>query len=262
MKRETKPDQKPDQKPDDIAPAVAVVLHDVAPATWPLYADFVARLDVQGDIPLTLLVVPDFHQQGRLDQHPDFVTIMNKRLARGDELVLHGYYHADPGPVPWRPKEWFMRRIFTHEGEFYRLSRDTARRRLEQGLELFRRLDWPVQGFVPPAWLLGPAAREALAGLPLAWTSEPRGLITLPDFALRPAPTLVWSARSAWRRFLSLRWNRRQLQRHAGASLLRLGLHPVDMRFPGVQQFWLDTLAQLREQRRPVTKSCWLLGPA
>ncbi len=243
---------------DSARRAVALVLHDVAPATWPCYADFVRRVDALGDIPLNLLVVPDFHRQGRLDGCSEFVATLEARLARGDELILHGYYHADPGPVPLRPGEWFMRRIYTHEGEFYRLPRDEARRRLQQGLDLFDRLGWPVRGFVAPAWLLGDAARQALAELPLRYTSDPHALMRLPDFVPLPAPSLVWSARSAWRRVLSRRWNQYRLRRHGGAGLLRLGLHPVDMAFPAVQDYWLRTLGALLGERQAVTKWQWL----
>ena len=238
--------------------AVALVLHDVAPSTWPLFEDFVAAVAELGDIPLTLLVVPDFHGQGRLDSRPAFVNTMQARLARGDELVLHGYYHTDPGPIPWRPSEYFMRRIYTHEGEFYRLAGDIARERLEQGLALFHRLDWPVQGFVPPAWLLGREARAALQALPFSYTSDPTGLIRLPDFAAVPAPSLVWSSRSGWRRGLSLLWNRQRLVRQREAGLLRIGVHPVDMRYPGVRQYMLQTLRSLLVVRTPLTKQQWL----
>ncbi len=238
--------------------AVSVVLHDVAPSTWPLYRDFVRRIDGLGRVPLTLLVVPDFHHHDHLLQHPAFVASMDERLARGDELVMHGYYHADDGPAPRTPAEYFMRRVYTHEGEMYRLSASAARARLEQGVELFQRFGWPLNGFVAPAWLLGPQARQALQEFPFRYTSAPAALLRLPDFTQRPAPSLVWSARSAWRRFVSRHWNQRRLRRHADARLLRLGLHPVDMCHPSAQQFWFETLEALLHHRTPLTKSAWL----
>jgi hypothetical protein len=238
--------------------AVALVLHDVAPSTWPDYEAFVAAVAALGRIPLTLLVVPDLHGRGRLDRQPAFVRAMNARLAGGDELVLHGYYHADPGPVPLRPREVFLRRIYTHEGEFFRLAEDIARARLERGLALFQRLDWPVQGFVPPGWLLGDGARAALQALPFAYTSDQAGLIRLPEFASVPAPTLVWSSRSRWRRGASLVWNRQRLARVSEAGLVRIGVHPVDMRHPGIVRQVLAILRALLAVRTPLTKSQWL----
>lgn len=238
--------------------AVAVVLHDVAPATWPLYAPFVAELDERFKVPLTLLVVPDYHRQGCLEKFPDFVATLDQRLARGDELVLHGYYHDDPGPLPPNPVAWFRRRILTHEGEFLTLDAATAGERIEQGLALFQRRGWPVHGFVAPAWMLGPGARQALAGLPFAYTSDPAGLWCLPGFRRRFAPTLVWSARSRWRRGVSWLWNRRRLFRYRHTALLRLGIHPVDMKHASSRHFWLAVLESLLPERVVVTKQAWL----
>ncbi len=238
--------------------AFCVVLHDVAPATWPCYADFIAELEHLGKLPLTLLVVPDYHGQGTLDRHPAFLAAMERHLARGDELVLHGYYHADPGPVPLTPGAWLKRRIYTHEGEFYAIAEQEAARRLEQGMALFTRLAWPLHGFVPPAWLLGTEARAALGRFPLAYTSDPRHLLRLPRFAPLFAPTLVWSACSTWRRMLSRRWNDHLLKRQATAPLLRLGLHPVDLRHRGVRNYWLETIRKLLCCRTPMTKCRWL----
>ena len=108
------------------------------------------------------------------------------------------------------------------------------------------------------AWLLNRAARAALADFPLRYTSDPAGLIRLPQWQPLAAPTLVWSARSAWRRRLSQLWNERLLRRAADRRLLRLGLHPVDLRHAGVRAFWLRTIGELLPQRRALTKQRWL----
>ncbi len=238
---------------------VCVVLHDVAPATWDMYRDFVRDVDEIGQVPLTLLVVPNYHHQGQFSGFPDFCQAMERRQSRGDELVLHGYYHQDDLPLPWLfPKDIFMRRVFTHEGEFYPLTEGMARERLERGLEQFDRLGWPVAGFVAPAWLMGYGARKALAGMPLRYTSDPGGLLLLPHFEKIQAPTLVWSSGSAWRRRVSRYWNEHRRQQHRESPLLRLGLHPVDMHHPDAMQYWLETLKKLLESRMPVTKSNWL----
>jgi predicted deacetylase len=238
--------------------AFCLVLHDIAPATWGQYADFVAEVDRLGPIPLTLLVVPDYHRQGALDRCRPLVEVLQRRLEQGDELVLHGCYHEDPGPIPPNPKAWLMRRVYTREGELYAIGEAQARERLERGMNLFKRLGWPLRGFVPPAWLLGPGARKALRGSPFAYTSDPGHLILLPEFAAIPAPTLVWSARSPWRRLLSRQWNEHLLRRNAEAPLLRLGVHPVDLRHASARRYWLETLERILTQRVPVTKSAWL----
>lgn len=244
--------------PTDSSPAMCVVLHDVAPQTWPHYASFVASIDQLGAVPLTLLVVPDFHRQGALDRHPMFCRVIDERLARGDEVVLHGYHHDDPGPTGPNPANWLMRRIYTHEGEFYALGASEATARIERGLALFDRLSWPTRGFVPPAWLMSEGTRQALRQFDFTYTSDLSGLIHLPDCRHEAAPTLVWSARSPWRRSLSRLWNDAKLKQSAKAPLLRLGLHPIDMQHASSRRYWLRRLELLLDQRVAMTKSAWL----
>ncbi|MFJ4155895.1 DUF2334 domain-containing protein [Pseudomonas sp. NPDC089752] len=243
-----------------IAPrSLMLVLHDIAPETWPDYQPFVQAVDQMGNVPMTWLVVPDFHHRNPLTRSPTFCRLLERRLARGDELALHGFYHADEGPAPRSPGEFFMRRLYTHEGEFYGLDQAQAMQRLEAGLTLFAQQGWPVAGFVAPAWLMSQGTREALRQLPLRYTSTPQHLYRLPDFTAYDAPGLVWSARSAWRRGLSrvvCDWQRKRWQ---GADTLRLGLHPVDMRHRSSREYWLRTLDDLLQQgREPLTKSAWL----
>ncbi|WP_277960804.1 polysaccharide deacetylase family protein [Pseudomonas sp. RIT-To-2] len=238
---------------------VMLVLHDVSPQSWEDYKPFVDAVDALGDVPMTLLVVPDFHHHNHVHNFPAFRRMMDLRLARGDELALHGFYHADDGPIPHTPRDYFMRRVYTWEGEFYGLSEADAQTRLEAGLDVFARNDWPVHGFVAPAWLMSEGTRQALKRLPLAYTSDPQHLYRLPDFAQVSAPGLVWSARSAWRRGLSKvisDWRQQQWQQ---APCIRLGLHPVDMRHGYSRDYWLQTLVSLLEQGRvPMTKFAWL----
>jgi len=152
-----------------------------------------------------------------------------------------------------------MRRIYTHEGEFYQLNEEAALGRLQAGIELFQRYQWPLEGFVAPAWLMSEGTRRALRQLPLSYTSDTRHLYRLPDFLSIDAPGLVWSARSAWRRGLSKVISDQREQRWRKAQVIRLGLHPVDMRHGYSRDYWLRTLKRLlNEGRVPMTKAGWL----
>ena len=240
-------------------PAVLLVLHDVAPSTWADYQPFVEAVDALGNVPMTWLVVPDFHRHDNLDAHADFRQLLSERVARGDELALHGFFHDDPEPRPHTPRDWFMRRVYTHEGEFYHLSHEAALARLRAGIEMFQRYDWPLHGFVAPAWLMSEGTRQALRELPLRYTSDPQHLYRLPDFTPIDAPGLVWSARSAWRRGLSKILSEQREQRWRQAPVIRLGLHPVDMRHGFSRDYWRNTLERLlTDGRVPMTKINWL----
>ncbi|MVV50761.1 DUF2334 domain-containing protein [Pseudomonas sp. PB120] len=240
-------------------PRLLLVLHDVAPQTWADYQPFVEAVDALGNVPMTWLVVPDFHRHNDLEAHPAFRHLLTQRVARGDELALHGYFHCDDGPMASNPRDWFMRRVYTHEGEFYTLSRHAAFARLHAGIDMFQRYHWPLEGFVAPAWLMSDGTREALRELPLGYTSDAQHLYRLPDFTSIDAPGLVWSARSAWRRGLSKMLSDQRERHWHQAPVIRLGVHPVDMRHPFSRTYWLQTLKRLLDEGRvPMTKAQWL----
>ncbi|MGH8354317.1 MAG: DUF2334 domain-containing protein [Pseudomonas sp.] len=235
-----------------------LVLHDVAPPTWADYQPFLAALEARGAVPITWLVVPDFHHRAPVAEHGAFRRQLERRLERGDELALHGYSHCDDAASPRTPQDWFVRRLYTREGEFQALDQDQAQRRLEAGIGLFRGFGWPLYGFVAPAWLMSAGTRRALSASGLLYTSDAQHLYRLPDFSPIAAPGLVWSARSPWRRGLSWLVSEHRVRRQRQAPLLRLGLHPVDMRHEFARAYWLGLLQRLLEDgRTPLTKSDW-----
>lgn len=242
------------------SPALCVALHDVAPATWPACRRLLAMLDELGPVPVSLLVVPDYHRRGRVVDDAEFVRAMERRLDRGDEILLHGYYHLDDRP-PGRthPLEWLKRHIYTTEGEFAALNEDEARERLLRGWDmLVDQLHWPVAGFVAPAWLLSAGARRALTHSPFRYTTTLDAMYPLPDWQNLPAPSLVYSVRSAWRRAASRRWNRWLAEYARSKPLLRAGLHPADADHPEVMEDWRALLRQALAYRRPMTKLAWM----
>jgi uncharacterized protein len=239
--------------------SVCISVHDVAPATWPRCARLLAMLDACGAGPVTLLVVPDFHQRGRIDRHPWFVRAIDERRARGDEVALHGYYHEDDAPPPRGPRAWIERRVLTQrEGEFAALDAEEALARLERGAALMAELGWPVRGFVAPAWLLGRGARIALARGGFAYTTTRSGIYRLPDWTYTFSPSLVCTVRSAWRRSMSQALNAATFALARRGPVLRLSLHPVDAEHPEVMAQWRGWVARALRTHAPATKSQWL----
>jgi uncharacterized protein len=237
---------------------MCVSVHDVAPATWHACTRLLAMLDGIPALPLTFLVVPNYHGRGRIEAHSQFRRALDKRLARGDEIALHGYYHLDDSPPPRTAQDWIARRVLTQsEGEFAALSADGARARLEWGMTLMRHLDWPVQGFIAPAWLLSEGARTALSDFSFTYTTVRSGVYHLPDWRFTRSPSLVYSVRSPWRRTLSQAFNRRQLGAQDDAPLLRLSLHPVDAMYDEVLNQWRWLIVRALESRTPLTKAAW-----
>lgn len=237
--------------------AFCTVLHDVSPQTWDSYRPLVDRCDALG-VPLTLLVIPDHHRHGPLTDFPPFCAAVDRRLVRGDEVALHGYFHQDEQPLRLTPKDWLQRRVFTHEAEFAALPPTTALERLQRGLALFRLLGWPVAGFIPPGWVAPPTLRHSLKTLGLRYTTSFRQLIDLESDTELAAPVIVWSASSRPRRAASELWSQWRLRHFTETPLIRLAIHSEDMHHPQSQQFWLQTVTRLAATRLPLTKRQWL----
>lgn len=236
--------------------AVCIAIHDVAPATWPQCAALLDLLQRVGAPPATLLVVPDYHRHGSVERDPIFVRAIDRRIASGDEIALHGYHHVDDGPVPHSPIEWLMRRVLTaSEGEFSALTEHEATIRIEAGLTMFERLQWNVAGFVAPAWLLGDGARAALAKTRLRYTSTHAHFETLADGRRIAAPAISASTRSAWRRWSSRQWLRFARVALRDAPLVRVALHPADMSDARIVDAWRALLTALLADRVALTKS-------
>lgn len=223
----------------DRGPALSVVIHDVAPPTLAACRRLVDRLGDFGPLPLTLLTVPRYHG---VAADRALVRWLDEQVARGHELALHGYHHRDRG----RPRgvvDWLRRRCYTAgEGEFCALTATAATRRVAAGRRWFAAHGWPLEGFVAPAWLMGPAVPAVLAAQGFAYTATLGRLIELPSQRSHVAPALVWSSRAAWRRACSVGWNAVQARRHRRHPLLRFELHPADADFGLLRESWMDLL--------------------
>jgi predicted deacetylase len=244
---------------------LCVSVHDVAPATWAACEHVLAAVREVADIPVTLLVVPAYH--GRCSAlAPGFEAAMSEQLARGHELALHGYFHQDCG-APVSMADWVRRRVYTAgEGEFCALNRRECAERLLLGQRWFMANDWPLAGFVPPAWLLNEEAWQALRQFPDLQYVTTRDRIHLLRLGVAlPAPCLALSVRGSWRRALSLAWSSVALRR-APAPVVRIALHPRDAEFPAIRRAWQRELSRLLQSRTPVTKqgfvAAWSISPA
>jgi predicted deacetylase len=237
--------------------ALCVSIHDVTPSTLPecrLIADAVARLD--SSLPLTLLVVPRYHGDSVLT--PEYLDWIGGRLARGDELALHGYTHRDDSPPSQTMIERARRSVYTAgEGEFSTLSREDAAARIAQGRDWFARRGWEAQGFVAPAWLASRGTWDALREFDFLYTTTlSRFHVLRPGIALS-APCVVYSTRSAWRRWSSRAWNTALAHACAGMPLVRFGFHPKDAHYPGVMSNAMSLLERLSRDRLSLTKSAF-----
>jgi predicted deacetylase len=241
--------------------ALCVSIHDAAPATW---SDCLRLLEavraVSPDLPLTWLLVPRYH--GDAASSPAMEQTLSQLLAAGHELALHGYTHLDTAPPRPGWRDHVLRRIYTQgEGEFAALGEEGALHRIDLGLAWFARRGWPVDGFVPPAWLASAGTRLALRQRPFIYTTSVSRFYFLPGERSVWSPSLMYTARNRAGRCLSPPLS------HAAAlalslvraPLIRLALHPADARHPALLRHAQHLMAQLLQQRRGTTKRAFAL---
>lgn len=233
--------------------SLTVSFHDLTPARRALCADWLADMAACGVDRVSLLVVPADGGGPRFDADTHFVAWLREQVARGHELCLHGWTHRE-AQAPRGAWACLVARHYTAgEGEFYRLPLTEAARRLAAGLAAFQTAGLPVTGFVPPAWLCGDEARAAARAAGLDYLVTWNGLLSLADGRPIAAPVLTYSARARWRRIVSRLWVAIWSDLHAGASRLRVAVHPGDLAHPALRAHQNALIARLARSRTPIT---------
>lgn len=233
---------------------LCVVMHDVSPVTWPQCEKLLAALSEVAPHPVTLLVIPEYYRgrPARVDR--EFCRTLTLRLHAGDELALHGFRHHDDEPVHG-VADRLVRTVYTAaEGEFSNISQAQAYARILTGVRWFKEQNWPLHGFVAPAWLMSPGTWSALENLPLRYTTTLARLHLLHQGRSYPSTSLTFSVRTPLRRATSHGWV--ELARRLGhdAPLVRLGIHPADGAYPAVVRHWQSLLEHFLITHSPVTK--------
>jgi predicted deacetylase len=233
-----------------MSPSLAVVLHDVAPATQAGCERTLAAVREVAELPVTLLAVPRYHCEPSTCA---FLDWLDDRYVRGDEVALHGYTHLDEG-VPRNLVDRLKRRHYTRgEGEFADLSMTEALRRITAGVHWFENQGFELRGFIAPAWLMSTGTWEALRWADLHYTCTLRRLVLLPERRDFVSQSIVYSTSTAWRRRASLVWNAAVAAALRRNPLLRLELHPCDADHAAIRRSWQALLERHLAERTPRT---------
>ena len=207
----------------------------------------------------SLLVIPDHHRRGHFLADAACAAWLRAQAAAGHELVMHGYHHQRARRAGESVGAKWTTRIYTaDEGEFYDLDRAAAAALVSQAREDFRQLGVEPAGFIAPAWLLSAGAEAALREMGCAYTTRLGSVVDLPTRRVWLSQSLVWSVRSAWRRQVSRAWNGLLFRRLAAKPLLRISLHPVDLRHPQVWRQIRELVTRARVDREPQTYHEWI----
>lgn len=230
-------------------------IHDVSPR-FETEVDALADLVTpQVDGRLAMLVVPNHWGDAPIVPGSPFARRLRGWADSGVEMFLHGFFHRDQARHGHAANRLRARLMTAGEGEFLGLSEADAAARIVEGRALLEDIiGGPVAGFVAPAWLYGNGALAALArsGVPLA-EDHLRVWSPATGAVLARGPVITWASRTRPRLASSL--VAAAALRRAPLTVLRIGVHPPDIRHPAIVKSIGKTFAVARRSRRPARYS-------
>lgn len=235
---------------------VIACLHDVSPRSFSRILEidrFYAEVGVGSNY--AMLVVPNFHGEWSLEEHPEFVDWLKMRAWQGVEIFLHGYFHYDTTPEEERAPLTRLRHAVLGEGEFAALEEDEAARRLKAGREMLGELlHMNITSFVAPAWQYSNGARAALSALGFT-IAENRAGVWRPDTGcvLTQTPVIAYSGRGAMRRCASLAWSKISSRLLENAQIVRHAIHPADFNDESLKIEIRRSLSELLASREAIS---------
>jgi len=226
-------------------------IHDVSPRFESEVDRLIDLLAPHVGTRLAMLVVPNHWGDAPIVPGSPFAGRLRSWAEQGVEMLLHGFTHRDDAQYSGAADRVRARFMTASEGEFLGLSSAEASGRINDGRALIESvIGRPIDGFVAPAWLYGDGAREALqqAGIPLA---EDHLRVWSPKTGAELAwgPVITWASRTRMRLLSSLA--AAAALRHAPLEVLRIGVHPPDVRHPALVGSIGKTFIAARRNRRP-----------
>lgn len=226
-------------------------IHDVSPRFEGEVERLVDLLHHHVGDRMAMLVVPNHWGNAPLVAGSAFASKLRSWADRGIEMFLHGYFHRDDARHVGGVNRLKARFMTANEGEFMALSREDAGERIAGGRKLVEDvIGRPITGFIAPAWLYGPGALAAIAdaGMPLA-EDHLRVWSPASGAQLAHGPVITWASRTKMRLASSLA--AAAALRRFSPMVLRIGVHPPDVRHPALVRSIEKTFTVAARKRRP-----------
>jgi predicted deacetylase len=240
------------------APALLVSLHDVSPLTLPDCEAALALLAEAGLTPeaLTVLVVPRHEGRVAVDDHAATLRFLRGLADAGATLVMHGYTHRMRGRA-WTPMGFVRGHVFARgQGELLRATADDTSRALDEGRAILRRagLEPATRAFVPPAWLLSPAARHVVEAAGFDFYELYGGIVHAGR--VRAPRVIGWGSLNALETVGTALFAAAQARLPLAET--RVAVHPADLRRPSQRRAIAKVLARLVPRARPLSYASYL----
>ena len=225
-------------------------IHDVSPRFESEVDRLIDLLRPHVGTRLAMLVVPNHWGDAPIVSGSPFAGRLRGWADQGIEMFLHGFTHRDLAQHSGAADRMRARFMTASEGEFLGLSQTDAAARIAEGRALVEGIiGRPIDGFVAPAWLYGDGAREALAKSGIALAEDHLRVWSPATGAeLAWGPVITWASRTPMRLLSSLA--AAAALRHAPLQVLRIGVHPPDVRHPALVRSIGKTFAAARRNRR------------
>lgn len=236
-------------------------IHDVGPRFESEVDRLADLISAELDGPrFAMLVVPDHWGLAPLGEAAAFRARLRRWAEDGVEMFVHGWFHKDmarhTGLAGFK-----ARHMTAGEGEFLGLDAPEAARRMADGRALVEdAIGRPAAGFIAPAWLYGPGAREALAASGFA-LAEDHLRVWQPRTGrvLARGPVVTWASRSRPRQASSLAVAALARAAFHPLPVVRVAVHPGDTTVPALMDSIRRTFACFAA-RRPAGRYADLLG--
>ncbi len=218
---------------------VHVSLHDVSPAHGAQVEAALELFHRHGAKP-ALLVVPNYHAEFPLGDHPEFVRLLLDLERAGHEIYLHGFLHqagtasAEDSGRPGRLGRLLAQRVVSAgEAEFSDLGKRAAAERLDEGARLLRSLGLAPRGFVPPAWSMPAWMLDLLRERGYRHTEDHLFVYDPVSGRRRSSLLINWATRSRARLSATVAFGRLAWPA-AHVWPTRIAVHPSDLDHPQV----------------------------
>jgi predicted deacetylase len=199
---------------------------------------------------LAMLVVPNHWGEAPIVPGSPFARRLRAWADQGIDMFLHGFSHRDDREHHGTRQRLRAKFMTASEGEFLGLGREEAMQRIVAGRNLVEEvIGREIAGFIAPAWLYGNGAVEALraCAIPIA---EDHFRVWSPAAGdtLASGPVITWASRTRLRLASSLL--AAAVLRHAPLEVMRIGVHPPDVRHPALVTSIRTTVARAAARRR------------
>jgi predicted deacetylase len=198
---------------------------------------------------IAMLVVPNHWGDAPIAPGSSFAARLRRWADAGFEVFLHGFFHRDEARHAGAGDRLRASFMTAAEGEFLGLDRSAAAARIREGRSLLEDITGrPIAGFVAPAWLYGQGAIEALGDCSIA-IAEDHLRVWSPATGqqLARGPLITRASRTRSRLASSL--IAAAALRHAPLKVLRVGVHPPDIRHPVLVRSIQTTLRSAARNR-------------